>query len=212
DYSSLVYIAGKDKMTPCGYYLDEIPPKKQLYFLYTSEGDQSVTWASGIPKQLIETNAVYYSHVTHGALANEPDLFNAIEEILSTGQTKLIRNTKPLLRGEETIFRAEPDIDFDLSENGLEKTILGLADEIEPVGSQIPVTISVSNGDLRYASYPIIAVHFLSDGLLYAERALGNYPNGSPASQHRLALYPGEIGTNASFGKMQGSDFEGAII
>src|SRR5690606_15180290 len=125
DYSSMVYIAGKDKMTPCGYYLDEIPPKKQLYFLYTSEGDQSVTWASGIPKQLIEANAVYYSRVTHGALANEPDLFNAIEEILSTGQTKLLRSTKPLLRAEETIFRAEPDIDFDLSETGLEKTILG---------------------------------------------------------------------------------------
>ncbi|OAD90300.1 hypothetical protein A7A78_07070 [Aequorivita soesokkakensis] len=212
DYSSMVYIAGKDKMTPCGYYLDEIPPKKQLYFLYTSEGDQSVTWASGIPKQLIETNAVYYSRVTHGALANEPDLFNAIEEILSTGQTKLLLNTKPLLRGEETIFRAEPDIDFDLSENGLEKTILGLADEMEPVGSQIPVTISVSNGDLRYASYPIIAGHFLNDGVLYAERAIDNYLNGSLTSKHRLGLYPGEIGTNALFGKTKNSDFEGAII
>lgn len=212
DYSSMVYIAGKDKMTPCGYYLDEIPPKKQLYFLYTSEGDQSVTWASGIPKQLIEANAVYYSRVTHGALANEPDLFNAIEEILSTGQTKLIRNTKPLLRGEEKIFRAEPDIDFDLSENGLEKTILGLADEMEPVGSQIPVTISVSNGDLRYADYPIIAGHFLNDGVLYAERAIDNYLNGSLTSKHRLGLYPGEIGTNALFGKTKNSDFEGAII
>ena len=212
DYSSMVYIAGKDKMTPCGYYLDEIPPKKQLYFLYTSEGDQSVTWESGIPKQLLEANAVYYSRVTHGALANEPDLFNAIEEILSTGQTKLLRNTRPLLRGEEKIFRAEPDIDFDLSENGLEKTILGLGDEIEPVSSQIPVTVTVSNGDLRYAEYPIIAGHFLNDGVLYAERAIDNYLNGSLTSKHRLGLYPGEIGTNAIFGKMNESDFEGAII
>lgn len=212
DYSSMTYIAGKDKMTPCGYYLDEIPPKKQLYFLYTSEGDQSVTWESGIPKQLIEANAVYYSRVTHGALANEPDLFNAIEEILSTGQTKLLRNTKPLLRGEEKIFRAEPDIDFDLSENGLEKTILGLGDEKEPVSSQIPVTVSVSNGDLRYSEYPIIAGHFLNDGVLYAERSIDNYLNGSLTAKHRLGLYPGEIGTNAIFGRMNGSDFEGAII
>ncbi len=212
DYSSMVYIAGKDKMTPCGYYLDEIPPKKQLYFLYTSEGDQSVTWASGIPKQLSEANAVYYSRVTHGALANEPELFNAIEEILATGQTNLLRNTKPLLRGEETIFRAEPDIDFDLSETGLEKTILGLSDEKEPIGSQIPVTVSVSNGDLRYASYPIIAGHFLNDGVLYAERAIDNYTNGSLTAKHRLGLYPGEIGTSAYFGKMKGSDFEGGLI
>ncbi len=212
DYTSMVYIAGKDKMTPCGYYLDEIPPKKQLYFLYTSEGDQSVTWESGIPKQLIQANAVYYSRVTHGALANEPDLFNAIEEILSTGQTKLIRNTKPLLRGEEKIFRAEPDIDFDLSQNGLEKTIFGLGDEIEPVASQIPVTVTVSNGDLRYSEYPVIAGHFLNDGVLYAERSIDNYLNGSLTAKHRLGLYPGEIGTSAIFLRTKESDFEGAII
>lgn len=212
DYSSMVYIAGKDKMTPCGYYLDEIPPKKQLYFLYTGEGDQSVTWASGIPKQLIEANAVYYSRVTHGALANEPDLFNAIEEILTTGQTKLIRNTKPLLRGEEIVFRAEPDIDFDLSESGLEKTILGLEEEKEPVSSQIPVTVTVSNGDLRYAEFPVIAGHFLNDGVLYAEKSIDNYADGSLTAKHRLGLYPGEIGTNAIFGKTKNSDFKGAII
>ncbi|OBX26568.1 lecithin:cholesterol acyltransferase [Gelidibacter algens] len=212
DYSSMVYIAGKDKMTPCGYYLDEIPPKKQLYFLYTSEGDQSVTWESGIPKQLIEANAVYYSRVTHGALANEPDLFNAIDEILVSGQTKLLRNTKPLLRGEEKIFRAEPDIDFDLSQSGLEKTIFGLGNDNEPVGSQIPVTVTVSNGDLRYASYPIMAGHFLNDGVLYAEKSVDNYLNGSLTSKHRLGLYPGDIGTNAIFGSAKDSDFEGAII
>src|SRR5690606_11123039 len=133
--------------------------------------DQSVTWESGNPKQLIEANAVYYSRVTHVALANDPELFNAIEEILSTGQTKLLRNTKPLLRGEEIIFRAEPDIDFDLSENGLEKTIIGLSTDTAPVGSQIPVTVSVSNGDMGYSKYPIIAGHFLKDGVLYAEKS-----------------------------------------
>lgn len=212
DYSSMVYIAGKDKMTPCGYYLDKIPPKKQLYFLYTSEGDQSVTWASGIPKQLIEANAVYYSRITHGALANEPDIFNAIEEILSTGQTKLLRNTKPLLRGEELIFRAEPDIDFDLSESGLKKSIFGLGDETDAVGSQVPLTVSVSNGDLRYVEYPVIAGHFLNDGVLYAEKSIDKYLGGSLTAKHRLGLYPGEIGTNAIFGKRNNSDFEGAII
>ncbi|MBT0609189.1 CHAT domain-containing protein [Aequorivita echinoideorum] len=212
DYSNMVYIAGKDKMTPCGYYLDEIRPKKQLYFLYTGEGDQSVTWESGIPKQLIAANAVYYSRVTHGALANDPELFNAIEDILETGQTKLLRNTKPLLRGEEKNFRAEPDYDFDLSEDGLERTILGLSDNAEPIGSQIPVTVSVSNGDLRYASFPIIAGHFLNDGILYAEKAIDRYSNGSLSSKHRLGLYPGEIGSNAIFGKTEGSDFDGAII
>ena len=212
DYSSMIYIAGKDKMTPCGYYLDKIPPKKQLYFLYTSEGDQSVTWESGIPKQLIDANSVYYSNVTHGALANEPDLFDAIDELLSTGQTRLLRTTKPIFRGEEKIFRAEPDIDFELSQVGLEKTIFGFNDEIEPFESQIPVTVSVSNGDLRYSDYPIIAGHFSNDGVLYAEKSIDTYLNGSLTAKHRLGLYPGEIGTSAIFGITQKSDFEGAII
>ncbi len=212
DYSNMVYIAGKDKMTPCGYYLDQIPPKKELYFLYTGEGDQSVTWELGIPKQLIKSNSVYYSRVTHGALANEPELFNAIDDILITGQTNLLRNSKPLLRGEEKIFRAEPDMDFDISESGLEKTIFGLGNDVEPIANQIPVTVTVSNGDLRYASYPVIAGHFLNDGVLYAEKSIDRYLKGTLTSKQRLGLYPGEIGSNAIFGKMKDSDFEGAII
>ncbi|MFD2824305.1 CHAT domain-containing protein [Lacinutrix iliipiscaria] len=212
DYSNMVYIAGKDKMTPCGYYLEDFSHKKKLYFLYTGEGDQSVTWELGIPKQMEALNAVYYSRVTHGALANSPSLFNAIEDILSTGQTKLLHTSKPLLRGEEKVFRAEPDIDFDLSENGLEKTIFGLPNNTEPIASQIPVNVTISNGDLRYSSYPILAGHFTNDAVLYAEKAIDNYLNGSLSSKHSLGLYPGSIGTNAFFDKMPGSDFSGAII
>ena len=210
DYTNISYIAGKDKMTPCGYHLDDVAPT-ELYFLYTGQGDQSVTWESGIPKELNE-NSVYYTRVSHGALANDTSIFNGIEEVLSKGQTKLLRNTKPMVRGDEKIFRAEPDIDFDLSETGLTETVLGLRHETEPVGSQIPITVSISNGDLRYASYPILAGHFLNDGILNAEIAIDNYLKGSLRSKHNLGLYPGEIGSNAIFKKMEDSDFKGAII
>ncbi|OAB81463.1 CHAT domain-containing protein [Cochleicola gelatinilyticus] len=218
DYSKMVYIAGKDKMTPTGYYTEDFPTgkdkrktKKKLQFLYTGEGDQSVTWELGIPKEMAK-ESVYYSRVTHGALANDPELFDAIEEILLTGTTKLLSNNKPLLRGEEQVFRAEPDIDFDLSESGLERTVLGLSNKENPVGSQIPLTITVSNGDLRYAAHPILAGHFMNDGVLHAEQAINNYLQGSLVSKHRLGLYPGEIGSNAFFNQMQGTDFAGAII
>ena len=211
DYSKMVYIAGKDKMTPCGYYLEDFSNKKKLYFLYTGEGDQSVTWELGIPKQL-NKDSVYYSRITHGALANSPSLFNAIEDILTTGKTNLLSNDKPSLRSEEIRFRSEPDIDFDLSEDGVEKTIFGLPNNTEPIASQIPINVTISNGDLRYSSYPILAGHFINDGVLYAERAIDNYLKGSLSSKHRLGLYPGEIGTSAFFNKMPGSDFSGAII
>ncbi len=211
DYSNMVYVAGKDKMTPCDYYLEESNPGKQLYILFTGEGDQSVTWKLGIPKEMA-AESVYYTNVTHGVLASEPDIFNGIEEILSTGKTRLLSNSKPILRGEEKIFRAEPEIDFDLSPEGLEKTILGIGEVRNPVSTRIPVSVSVSNGDLRYASYPVLAGHFAQDGILYAEKTIDTYLHGSLTSRHRLGLYPGEIGTNTFFDKMDKNDFHGAII
>ena len=78
DYSNMAYIAGKDDQTPCGYFNDVIPPRIELAFVYTAEGDQSVTWESGIPKKMAAAGNVYYVGVTHGALANEPDIFNGI--------------------------------------------------------------------------------------------------------------------------------------
>ena len=211
DYSNMVYIAGKDKMTPYGYHLDTIPPKKELYFLYTSEGDQSVTWELGIPKGM-DPSSVYYTRISHGALANDSSIFGGIEEILSKGRTNLLRNSKPSLRTEEKIFRTEPDIDFDLSEEGLIKTVLGLGRETEAISSQIPISVSISNGDLRYAAYPVLAGHFLNDGVLYAEKAIDDYLNGSLRSKHLLGLYPGEIGSNALFDNVGDNDFAGAII
>ena len=33
-----------------------------------------------------------------------------------------------------------------------------------------PLQVLVSNGDLRYATYPLLAGHFATDGILYADR------------------------------------------
>jgi len=212
DYTNMIYIAGKDKVTPCGYYFDEIPPKQELRFLYTSEGDQSVSWKLGIPEQLKDQKTVYYTKVSHGALAKDPDIFDGIEEILTTGSTRLLSKNPPADRGATTVFRTEPDIDFDMSRAGLEKTLFGMGDEQEPNKSEMPVSVTITNGDLRYAAFPVIAGHFLNDGVLYAERVIDSYLQGSLSSKHSLGLYPGEIGTNAIFERMAGSDFEGAVI
>ncbi|HTE11567.1 MAG TPA: CHAT domain-containing protein, partial [Chitinophagaceae bacterium] len=212
DYSNMVYIAGKDKQTPCGYFKDEIPPRRELVFLYTSEGDQSVTWELGIPKKMAAAGTVYYVPVSHGALANEPDIFDGIEEILLTGATTLLKKTKPVTRGEEKIFRGQPSFNFDLSERGLENAILGIDDVKEPISSRVPVSVTVSNGDLCYAACPVLAGHFLNDGVLYAEKIIDGYLNGMLSAKHRLGLYPGEVGTNDVFNRNDENNFAGAII
>ncbi len=214
NYSNMVYIAGKDKMTPINYYLDEFLPKdkERLRFLYTGEGDQSVSWKLGIPQQLIDGNSVYYTRFSHGALANAPELFDGIEEILSTGKTRMLSKTRPMSRAGTEVFSAEPDVDFDVSPSGLENTIFGFSESNEFEASQIPLNVTIANGDLRYASYPVLAGHFLNDGILYAEKAINFYLKQSLSHKHELGLYPGAIGTNAIFETTHDSDFKGAII
>lgn len=201
DYTNAVYIAGKDKATPCGYRIDTLSNgDSELVFLSTAEGDQSVTWESGIPKKLLDKGAVYYVNVSHGALAAAPSVFDGIADILKTGYTALLSKTRPVVRSEEKTFRAPLPQTFDLSEPGVTRGLLGLEDdETKPAFAPVkrtPVVVSVRNGDLRYASFPVLAGHFWGDGILYAEKQIDETLDKALSIRHRLGIYPGPIGTN----------------
>ena len=208
DYSNAVYIAGKDKSTPSGYELDD---NGNLIFLSTAAGDQSVTWESGIPKKMIENNSVYYSDATHGALSNDPALFKGISDILTSGSTILLKKTKPAIRGAELLFRTPQVNDFDLTAEGIENTILGLGEEKMPSVGEAPIRVSISNGDLKYSCYPLLAGHFINDGILYSEKAIDNNLKGVLTERYQLGLYPGAIGSSEVVITHQ-KDFNGAII
>ncbi|HEU4902638.1 MAG TPA: hypothetical protein VFT06_07585, partial [Flavisolibacter sp.] len=199
DYTNAVYIAGKDKATPCGYSVEQTPAGEELVFLSTAEGDQSVTWESGIPKKMIENQSVYYVNVSHGSLANDPTLFSAISEILSFGATNLLSKTRPAVRGEEKVFRMPAPQTFDLTPEGVERTLLSLESrekEAAPAVGGTTIDVSVRNGDLRYAAYPVLAGHFAGDGILQAEAEIDKNLGGALSQRHRLGLYAGPIGTS----------------
>ncbi|MEJ7912798.1 MAG: CHAT domain-containing protein, partial [Chitinophagaceae bacterium] len=170
-----------------------------------------VTWESGIPRKMMDNNTVYYVNVTHGALANDARLFKGISDILANGYTALLGKTRPAVRGSERLFRTQEQQDFDVSPEGIEKTILGLGIEEPLTVSEAPVRVLISHGDLRYASYPVLAGHFKNDGILYAEKAIDWNLKGALTERHRLALYPGDIGSSEVL--ISGEpDFAGAVI
>lgn len=212
DFSNAVYIAGKDKATPCGYRIDDTADGKELVFLSTGEGDQSVTWETGIPKKLIDNNAVYYINVSHGSLANEPSTFSGISEILANGSTSLLSRTRPAVRGEEKVFRMPEPETFDLTPEGVERSVLGLeSGEKKPVVTGTSINVLVRNGDLRYASFPVLAGHFQGDGILTAEAEIDKNLGGALSERHRLGIYPGPVGTSEIL--ISGdSESKGAII
>jgi hypothetical protein len=213
DYSNAVYVAGHDKDTKTGYEIIENKNGKELRFLSTTDGDYSVTWETGIPGKMISADSVYYTDVTHGALANEAKLFTGLSEILNYGFTNLLSKTRPapLTRGQSKIFRSPQVVDFDLSPEGVERTLLGLGDGAVSAQQEAPVKVFVTNGDLKFARYPIVAGHFAKDGILYAEKSIDLHLKKALSHRHHLGLYPGDIGTSEVLFS-DGNDFPGTII
>lgn len=215
DYGKAVYIAGqgrKGSQTISAYRIAGKNNKQVLEFLATREGDESVTWDSGIPKEMLAQNTVYYSDVTHGELANDSKLFGAIVDLLSNGSTTQLKRTRPVVRSLEKEFRAKEVFDFDLSPEGVERTVLGLESASRFTSSDVPITVLVSNGDMKYAMYPLMVGHFEKDGILFAEKAIDFYLGGELSRRHQLGLYPGAIGTNEIVTTSQAKGFKGAII
>jgi hypothetical protein len=211
DLKNAVYIAGRDRATPCDFRIDEKSSGKELVFLSTGEGDQSVTWNSGIPKILSNKDAVYYVDVSHGELACHPSMFKGIGEILEDGATNLFSDKRPSLRGDELLFKTPDFRDFDLSQAGVDFSVLGIGGEPEPHMALPPISVSISHGDLFYAKYPLLAGHFEDDGILSAEKEINKNLDNTLSHRHSLGIYPGPIGTNELF-LSDRDGFRGAII
>jgi hypothetical protein len=88
----------------------------------------------------------------------------------------ILSKTPPAVRGEEQVFRMPEVYNFDFSERELKMPYLGLQKN-EPAVSKVPIAVFVSNGDLAYASYPVLAGHFMNDGILYAEKSIDHILN-----------------------------------
>ena len=209
--SSAVYIAGQSR--PNQQTISGFSTKNdELTFFATKEGDESVTWESGIPKPMIAQNTVYYSDVPHGDLANAPKLFSAITDILNTGSTSQLKRTRPVLRSLDKEFKARTIYNFDLSPTGVEKSLMGLGAEDRFTAGDVPITVSVSNGDLKYALYPVMAGHFENDGIQNAEKAIDQYLDNELSRRHQLGLYPGVFGSSEEIFSGAKQGFKGAII
>ncbi|MBL7764827.1 MAG: CHAT domain-containing protein [Chitinophagaceae bacterium] len=208
DYSRMVYVAGKDDSTPESYDFQN----GALTFNHTMEGDQSVTWASGIPSGLDRKNALYYVNVSHGALANDEDLFDGIKEILDTGSTAAFDRTPDRILESSKGKRAVDDHVFELNDESVVRSLMGLPKKKMKTVKQLPaIRVSVTNGDLQFSKYPIMIGHFFKDGIISAEKVADQYMGGQLSLKHSLGIYPGVMGSNEVL-LNAGSGFKGVVI
>lgn len=211
DYSSIYYIAGQSRPEKVTISSMKISDVEGLEFFGTNEGDESVTWATGIPSQVVQRNQLYYANVTHGGLSNQTSLFGAIEDILSHGKCSLPNQLPKKRGGVAEQIRPKVQELFDLSEENFENVILGLGAE-KPQSQDLPVQVTVVHGDLKFAKFPVLAGHFEQDAILTTEKVIDRHLNGELNRIKSLGLYPGKIGTNQIVLSGSASKFKGAII
>ena len=211
DYKNIIYVAGKSDATTATYEIQNTGRDNGVVFKSTPDGDGSVTWASGIPQELIERNAVYYCLTTHGELANEPDIFNAFAELLETGTTALLSKTPPLSRGGSQLvdnpkYEIEP-----VNEGNIEQIAMGIKNKEKEITTETPLKITMSNGNLDCAQFPLLTGHFNKDGIMSAEKVLDSCFNGMLREKHTLGIYPGRIGSSEVYLSYTSSP-KGAVI
>jgi hypothetical protein len=89
--------------------------------------------------------------------------------------------------------------------------MMGVKGTEKVVKTITPLKITMSNGDLGSAQYPILVGHFYKDGIMSAEKVLDSFFNGMIREKHALGLYPGRVGTSEIF--LSNSTFPlGAVI
>ncbi len=215
NYDNIFYIAGQSRKKKSTISNLEIKDG-QLIFYATNQGDESVTWESGIPKGIRDRDHFYYANVTHGGLSTEKKLFGAIEDILNQGKTGRLQNNLPNIRGNEKDFIAKEEEIFDLREENTINTLLGLGAEGDAKDHEAPIQVKVCHGDLVHAEYPVLAGHFNFDAILTTEKVIDRKLGGELTRLLNLGLYPGPIGTHQIVLSKDVSnvdqDFKGTVI
>lgn len=200
---NLYYLAGKDDLTTCAYRIRKTIFGKKLQYMGTPEGDGSVTWSLGIPKNL-PAERIYFAHNTeHGNLANDEKLFEGIRDLITMGATANLEKNPPAIDTdrssiEVTGFNQIKVMPETMVSNRAEEALTILQGQKPAKAKEIPkddyIEVSVVHGDLKIASHPVMVGHFKDDGIVNAEAAIDHYYEGNLSDRHRISHYPGAIG------------------
>lgn len=200
---NLYYLAGKDDLTTCAYRIRKSIFGKKLQYLGTPEGDGSVTWALGIPKNL-PAERIYFAHNTaHGNLANDEKLFEGIRDLVTMGATNNLEKNPPAIEADRSAievkgFNQIQVMPEDMVSNRADEALKIVQGQKLSIEKEIPkdeyLEVSVVHGDLKIASHPVMVGHFKDDGIVNAEAAIDHYYEGNLSDRHRISHYPGAIG------------------
>ncbi len=217
DPQRMIYVAGAAQATPCNIRIDKDAPQgRQIKVDATPFGDGRVPWDTGIPAEL--KSQAYYLDCEHGDLANMPESFDGLLDLLIRGKTTKLRQTPPQRRGLVATTFEWPDARPSRypNETDLIASALGSTTERASVESAKKIQVSIIHGNLNRATSPVLVGHYEGDTIVSAEAAIDWKLNGRLRERHALHIYPNKLNTCAIFlnehGVAAGAKYPGAVI
>jgi CHAT domain-containing protein/pimeloyl-ACP methyl ester carboxylesterase len=190
----VAYVFGQADNTACGVRIED----GRLKMIGTSEGDGSVTWASGRLAGLEVDKRCWHMPVAHGNLADSEEHFPAILDLLQTGETSRLGRL-PVSRGVAAtrVYDAGP-VPYP-SEEEVTRSLLGAMPKRRKArAARRRLAVRVVAMDLRYVQLPVLCGHYIGDPIAGAEAQIDRYVvDGALSQRERLGVYAGEIGTTA---------------
>lgn len=191
------YVAGRAPRTPKAVVVRGEGQNRRVVVLATNRGDGRVPWDTGIPDGV----STWYAEVSHGALADAPELFDALGELLESGATGRLPQEPPAdVRGaaaERLIELPDEEPVLFPDELDLERVVLGaLPATAQAPEAAHPLRVQVVYGSLVFASHPVLVGHYEGDVIRSGEKALDKRVMAGRLTQRRsLGLYPGAEGS-----------------
>jgi pimeloyl-ACP methyl ester carboxylesterase len=192
DPDHVAYVFGLAENTPCGIRVEG----GRLKMVGTSEGDGSVTWASGRLENL-PPERCWHMPVAHGDLANSEEHLPAILDLLQTGETSRLGRL-PVSRGVAATRSYDAGPAPYPTEEELTRSLLGAKPQRRKARiARQRLTVRVVAGDLRHIQLPVMCGHYFGDPIAGAEYHIDQHVVDRALSQReRLGLYASEIGTS----------------
>jgi CHAT domain-containing protein len=220
DPERMRYVAGCARATVIDHELIDLGASRvpRLAWIATSEGDGTVSWASG---QLPGVPVWYAPETSHDELcANEDDrrLFRGYVDLLRSGRTDQLPALPPRARGAAARTR------FELLQPALDAlpdvaTLrgLGLAGSVRRrrggTEKRAPIVVTIRHADLSHARQAVLVGHYVGDLIVSAEAHIDRRLDQALTRCHALGRYPGPVGTHAVFrGRPGAAALAGALV
>ena len=185
------YVFGVARNTPCGVR----DVNGRLKMVGTSQGDGTVTWASG---RIGNIGSYYYLPAKHGDLPSTSEYFAALCELLSSGATSGLPSSPPAVRGDAqalpvTYDAGPPTLD---SGEAVARGLLGGSPRTRVAARpKRRLEVRVKAMDLRYLTQPVLLGHYEQDPIAGAEALIDReLLDGDLTQRYNLGLYAGPRG------------------